>query len=271
MKKISTLLVSSLFSLSLLAYDGSGLSISTINTSSKFKVEVDGHNVFMQGNSVTLDYLNVGYHSVRIYREAKRKNFYNDYGRRDDGDDRRDERYDRRDGADNFRNERYGSRDEIIYSTSIYLSKDSHTDIIISKSGKVFVDSYRVGPENDWYNNNDGTCQEGGDNTNGGGWNNGYGNVMNTRDFQMAKESISKEWFENNRLTLAKTIMDKNNFTTQQVKDMMLLFTFENNRLEVAKYAYSKTVDKQNYYQLNDALTFSSTKEELARFIRESR
>jgi hypothetical protein len=51
----------------------------------------------------------------------------------------------------------------------------------------------------------------------------------------------------------------------------MLLFTFENNRLEVAKYAYRKTADKQNYYQLNDALTFSSTKEELARFIRESR
>ena len=51
----------------------------------------------------------------------------------------------------------------------------------------------------------------------------------------------------------------------------MLLFVFESNKLEVAKSAYRKTVDKQNYYQLNDALTFSSSKEELARFIRESR
>jgi hypothetical protein len=49
----------------------------------------------------------------------------------------------------------------------------------------------------------------------------------------------------------------------------MLLFTFENNRLEVAKYAFCNTVDKQNFYQLNDALTFSSSKDELARFIRE--
>ena len=51
----------------------------------------------------------------------------------------------------------------------------------------------------------------------------------------------------------------------------MMLFTFENNRLEIAKLAYNKTIDKNNYYQLNDALTFSNSKEELARFIRQSR
>ncbi|MBK7291378.1 MAG: DUF4476 domain-containing protein [Chitinophagaceae bacterium] len=33
-----------------------------------------------------------------------------------------------------------------------------------------------------------------------------------------------------------------------QVKEMMLLFTFENNRLEIAKLAFSKTVDKNNYF-----------------------
>ena len=51
----------------------------------------------------------------------------------------------------------------------------------------------------------------------------------------------------------------------------MLLFSFENNRLEIAKLAFRKTVDKQNYFMLNEALTFSSSKDELARFIRESR
>ena len=104
-----------------------------------------------------------------------------------------------------------------------------------------------------------------------GGWNNSDSNVMSGREFEQMKESIRKEWFENNRLTSVKFIMDKSNFTTAQVKELMLLFTFESNKLEVAKYAYRKTVDKQNYYQLNDALTFSSSKDELARFIRESR
>ena len=48
----------------------------------------------------------------------------------------------------------------------------------------------------------------------------------------------------------------------------MLLFTFENNRLEIAKYAYGKTVDKGNYFVVNDAFTFNS-KEKLNEYIRE--
>jgi len=71
-------------------------------------------------------------------------------------------------------------------------------------------------------------------------------------------------------LILAKTIIDENSFTTQQVKELMFLFAFENNRLELAKYAFGKTTDQQNYMLIGDALTFSSNKNELARFIRES-
>ena len=48
----------------------------------------------------------------------------------------------------------------------------------------------------------------------------------------------------------------------------MLLFTFENNRLEIAKYAYGKTVDKGNYFVVNDVFTFNS-KEKLNEYIRQ--
>ena len=94
---------------------------------------------------------------------------------------------------------------------------------------------------------------------------------MNGREFEVLKESLRKEWFEANRLISVRFIIDKNNFTTQQVKELMLLFTFEKNRLEIARYAYSKTVDKKNYYLVNEVLTFSSSKDELARFIRNSK
>jgi hypothetical protein len=46
------------------------------------------------------------------------------------------------------------------------------------------------------------------------------------------------------------------------------LFNFEYNKQEIAKQAYSKTLDKQNYRCVADALSFSSSKSELARFIR---
>ena len=69
----------------------------------------------------------------------------------------------------------------------------------------------------------------------------------------------------------AKYIIDQNKFSTAQVKELMYLFTFETNRLDIAKYAYRNTVDKRNYYQLNEALTMNSCKDELIRFMRDFR
>jgi|CXWL01.1.fsa_nt_gi hypothetical protein len=253
MKKISTLLLSSLFSLSLLAYDGSRLSVSAVSNNMDLKIEIDGRRFTMQDNSVILSNIAEGSHSVRIYKERRRGGFGNV------------------NGNGNGYGNGFGRRNEIIYAGSVFVKRGFHTDITVNRFGKVFMDERRIDRHDEWYNENDDEYDDGNDDGNGGGWNHGYGNVMSSRDFEQVKEQIRKEWFEVNRLTSAKVIMDKNNFTTQQVKELMLLFTFENNKLEVAKYAYRKTVDKQNYYQLNDALFFSSSKDDLARFIRESR
>lgn len=236
MKKIFTLLFSSLFSLSLLAFDGSRLSISSFSTSSELKIEVDGRKFSMKNNSITLSYLAEGYHRVKIFRDKKGKGFG------------------------------FGKREEVVYSNSVFLKRGFHLDITVNRFGKVLLDERRIDRNDDWYQDEDDYY----DNDNGG-WNGGYGNVMSGREFETLKESLRKEWFEANRLTSVKVIIDKSNFTTQQVKELMLLFTFENNRLEIAKYAYVKTVDKQSYFQVNEVLTFNSSKDELARFIRNSR
>ncbi|MBL0130567.1 MAG: DUF4476 domain-containing protein [Chitinophagaceae bacterium] len=238
MKRIFTLLIASVFSLSLLAFDGSRVSVSSVATSTEMKIEIDGRKFSMNNNSVTVSYLAEGYHQVKIFREKNRKG--NGFGS--------------------------GRKSEVIFSSSIFLKRGFHLDITVNRFGKVMTDERRIDINDDWYNDEDDYYD-----TDNGGWNGGRGNVMNNREFSDMKDQIRKEWFENNRLISAKVIIDKNNFNMQQVKELMLLFTFENNRLEVAKYAYRKTVDKQNYYQLNDALTFNSSKDELARFIRESR
>jgi hypothetical protein len=242
MKKFFTLLVSSLFSLSLLAYDGSRISISTINNNMNLKIELDGERVRLLGNSITLNNVNEGNHNVRVYR-AKRK-YYND-----------------------FRNE---TDFEIIYASSVFLNRSYQMDITINGVGKVFMDSYRIENDEEYYHGN---ISDNADKDNGHGCavNNGYSNIMNAGEFSQLMGQIQKERFDANRMISVKTITDKNNFTAKQIKEMMYLFTFESNRLEVAKYAYRKTLDKENYWQLNDVLTFSSSKDELARFIRESR
>ena len=118
MKKISTLLLSSLFSLSLLADDGGGLSIFTTNTSMNLKVEIDGCSVLMQGNRVILSNLSEGYHNVRVYREKKNVAGYN-----------------------------FSQNHEIIYSTSVYVGPNYQSEVVITRSGRGHVDSYRVDPD----------------------------------------------------------------------------------------------------------------------------
>ena len=254
MKKISTLLLSSLFSLSLLAYDGSRLSVSTFSSNTDLKIEIDGRRVAMQDNSVILSNIAEGQHSIKIYKERRRNGFGNGNGYGN--------------GNGNSNGNGFGRRQEVIYSGTVFVKRGFHTDIVVNRFGKVFVDERRIERRDAFDNEDDDYVDDGSWNN---GYNNGFNNVMNARDFDQVKESLRKEWFDNNRIISSRFIIENNNFTTAQVKEMMQLFTFDDKKLEVAKLAYRKTVDKQNYYQVNETLTFNSSKEELARFIRESR
>lgn len=91
--------------------------------------------------------------------------------------------------------------------------------------------------------------------------------AMTDADFINAKNSISKKNFENDRLSLAKQIINANYFNTSQVVEIINLLSFENSRLDVAKTAYLRTIDKNNYFMVNDALKFSSSIDELEDYI----
>ena len=70
----------------------------------------------------------------------------------------------------------------------------------------------------------------------------------------------------------AQYIISNNFLTSMQVKQMIHIFTFENNKLDLAKQAYSKTVDQRNFLStVDDEFSFSSSRDELARFIRSIR
>ncbi|WP_196893155.1 DUF4476 domain-containing protein [Aureivirga marina] len=87
-------------------------------------------------------------------------------------------------------------------------------------------------------------------------------------ELNRAKESISSKSFPDTRISIAKQIIDNNCFDANQVKNLVSIFTFEDSKLEVAKYAYHKTIDKENYYKVNDAFDFDMTIEELQDYIR---
>jgi hypothetical protein len=86
---------------------------------------------------------------------------------------------------------------------------------------------------------------------------------MSDASFIAAKKTISKQSFDDTKLTTAKQILKTNCLSSAQIKEIMLLFSFEATRLELAKLGYTKCVDVNNYFLLNDAFSFESSVEEL--------
>jgi hypothetical protein len=54
--------------------------------------------------------------------------------------------------------------------------------------------------------------------------------------------------------------------TSDQVVAICNLFGFEASKLDFAKYAYDHTIDRRNYFKVNNVFGFSSSKEELSEY-----
>jgi hypothetical protein len=167
------------------------------------------------------------------------------------------------------------TRYEVVYNSSLKVKPGTMITITIDPFGRANVDESRIGRESfdrDTYWDRD----HGYDNDHDGKWgdydsNEGYERAMEDRQFNQVLESISKEWLESNKLKSATQIVRSNYVTSAQVTRLVSLFGFESNKLELAKQAYANTVDKRNYFMVSDEFSFSSSKDELARYIRNLR
>lgn len=82
------------------------------------------------------------------------------------------------------------------------------------------------------------------------------------------KNTINNASFDNSRMTVAKqAISAKKCFTVNQIKEILGLYDFESSKLEMAKYSYDYCIDKSNYYLINDLFSFTSSKDELTKYV----
>jgi Domain of unknown function (DUF4476) len=228
----------------------------TIDNSSEYQSTDNNGN----GNNVNVGALQAGNHTVTIY-EVKRGIFGN-------------------------------QKQQQIYNSVLYFKPSTETSININYNGQVSVNERPLFSNgNGGFGN--GTSCEPGNNGNGRGY--GYGRKKNKNknrgrfdrddnrysnqypgnnrqisdyDFGFLKQYIQKESFDDRRINMAKQAAGNNNFSTAQVRDIMSIFSFDEGRLDVAKYFYNRTVDRNNYYQLTDALSFANSKDALLAFIR---
>ncbi|MBL0055920.1 MAG: DUF4476 domain-containing protein [Chitinophagaceae bacterium] len=234
MKKIFTL--SATLLASILLYAGpnqSKLSVSSAGNS-EIRVMVDGSKYRTNNNAVMIGNLKSGYHAVKVYRVTQ--------GRDNNGC-----------------NGRPRNNMQLVYSSNIYVKPQYHVDITINRFGKALVDEQLISAgfyddeDDDWWGND----QPG-----------SYGNqAMDARSFDQLKQTLSKEGFTSTRMSIAKSVIPNNYYTTAQVKELLDLFSFDNSKMELARLAYDYTIDKGNYYILADAFSFSSSKDELMKFI----
>jgi hypothetical protein len=136
-----------------------------------------------------------------------------------------------------------------------------HTDIMINRFGKAYVDEMPFGNKN-FDNNNDNGWNNNGNND----WD-GMPNAISSQSFEQLKSAIKNESFDEEKLAVAKPAISSNYFTSAQVKELMELFRWGENKLELAKYAYKFTTDKGNYFTLSNAFTFSSEKQEFLKYL----
>ena len=262
MKTIFTLLSSLILSVAVFAAaPPKKMSMLSVTSASQgdIRVIVDGKRFEPNDNSLVISNLESGYRMVKVYRQ-KNAGMYNIFGR----------------------------RYELVYNASVYVKPRVNLILSIDRFGRTvaseqFIPSGRGngrdwgrdhnnGRNNDWDDDDYDYDNDGNWGDYDGGYNNNYNRAMSDRDFNQVLINISKEWLEANRMKSASNIISSNFLTSMQVKQLIHIFTFETNKLDLAKQAYTKTVDQRNFLStVDDEFSFSSSRDELARFIRSIR
>lgn len=83
--------------------------------------------------------------------------------------------------------------------------------------------------------------------------------VMNHYDYQELQRMLEDNFFDSQRLQIAKQAIGSQMITVEQVIGLMNCFSFESSRLDFAKFAYTSTIDPQRYYLVNESFHFSSS------------
>ncbi len=64
-------------------------------------------------------------------------------------------------------------------------------------------------------------------------------------------------------------VKSKQCFRSDQIVDLLSVFSYDDSKLMVAKFAYDYCIDRQNYYRVVNSFSFKSYQDDLTKFISE--
>ncbi len=91
--------------------------------------------------------------------------------------------------------------------------------------------------------------------------------AMNAANFGKMKESVQSKPFSDTKMSTAKVATKNACLSVNQIKEICKLFSMDDEKLAYAQFAYDYCVDKANYYQVSEVFSFSTTTDELNKFI----
>jgi hypothetical protein len=154
-----------------------------------------------------------------------------------------------------------------VYDGYVDFKNNTQTTLAIDVFDYTTITEQRINNGGTWGNNNG-----------GGTWGNGrkkkhkrnhcnYTQTITNDAFNTLLHQLKQESFDSNKIDIVKTATNNNAVTAEQAKAIVMLLCFESNKLTIAKLLYNSTADKQNFFVVNDAFTFSTTKRELTEYI----
>lgn len=154
----------------------------------------------------------------------------------------------------------WGSQKKLIFNGPIDIPAGSNVNALVDRFNKLQLTYSPLFPVNQYQPGHCGTPPA--------GYYEPLPMGMHPAAFSQLKNTIDNQWFDSGKLQVARQGIMNNSLTAAQVAELMNLFSFESSKLEIAKMAFANTIDKQNYYIVNNEFSFSSSVAELDRYIR---
>ena len=239
-KTIFTFLLASFTTLSLLAADITNRITVSFSDSRDYELRIDGRRYQSNNNRMYLNDMRPGRHSIQVYA-------LNNRGQRSN---------------------------RPVYSGSFNVRPQYDMHIAVDRNGRVQFDEKRTSRNNrDWNNKDDRNDRNWRDrddndyrndrdwNNNNKRWDNTYTRAMSDVDYSRLLQRVRGQWSANSKYSTAKDALERDYFTSQQVRGLLQLISSESKRLELAKIAYRHTVDMQNYGQVYSLFSRNAQRE----------
>lgn len=84
---------------------------------------------------------------------------------------------------------------------------------------------------------------------------------MKNSTFEQLLLSVKKEAFDDNKTKVIQAAIQNSSPSTQQMYELLKLYSFDDKAIDCAKMAYSFVTDKQRYFTIKDVFKFNTTKD----------